>query len=503
MTVRVRYAPSPTGEPHVGNVRTALFNWFFARRHGGQFIVRIEDTDRARLVEGALDAILDALRWLGIDWDEGPEVGGDYGPYVQSERTGLYRAAADRLIASGHGYECTCTPDRLDVMRKAQQARKEPPRYDRLCRYRAKAEVEAEKAGGLPAVVRFAIPETGETTVQDMIRGDVTFENAVLDDFVMLKSDGFPTYHLANVVDDHEMQITHVLRADEWLPSTPRHLLLYEALGYEPPAFAHLPMILGPDRSKLSKRHGATSVLWYAEAGYLPEAMVNFLALLGWSLDDHTEIMAAEQIIANFDIDRIGKTGAIFDHDKLQWMNGMYMRSLAVEDLTARLGPWLERDLPAEVARPVDEEYLARITPLIQDRLRLLAEVTELTDFFFVDELAEYPLEMLLGKAFKDSPERAANVLTMAMMELQTLERWSEESLETELRRLAGEAGVKPGDLFTPIRVAVSGRTAAPPLFAMMAVLGQERCLHRLAGALRRLKGDAGQGGWPGTGEAD
>ncbi len=497
-SVRVRFAPSPTGEPHVGNIRTALFNWLFARRHGGAFIVRIEDTDRARQVPGALESTLEALRWLGLDWDEGPDVGGDFGPYFQSERLDLYREAAERLVGSGRAYRCSCAPERLDAMRRDQQARREPPRYDRRCRERPAGEIDADRANGAPVVVRFAVPYAGETTVHDLIRGEVRFENAVLDDFVMLKSDGFPTYHLANVVDDQAMRITDVLRAEEWLPSTPRHLLLYEALGYPPPRFAHMPMILGPDRGKLSKRHGATSVLAYRDSGYLPEAMLNFLALLGWSLDDHTELMPREQIVANFSIERIGKTGAIFDQEKLQWMNGVYIRALSAGELADRLVPWLERDpstgsgrgLPPSVRRPLDRSLLARVVPLIHERLKLLGEAAELVDFFFVDELPPYPAEMVLGKGFRDDEAACARALEAALESLGTLDAWTETALEAALRRLAGELGLKAGDLFTPVRVAVSGRTAAPPLFEMMLVLGRERCLRRLEAALARLRAE-------------
>lgn len=492
MTVRVRYAPSPTGEPHVGNIRTAMFNWLFARHHGGQFIVRIEDTDQARLVPGALESILEALRWLGLDWDEGPGAGGPHAPYVQSERLEMYRDAAARLIAAGHAYECTCTPERLDEMRKAQQARKEPPRYDRRCRTR-QSEVAAETAAGASAVVRFAVPLDGERTVHDLIRGDVTFDNAVLDDFVLLKSDGWPTYHLAHVVDDHAMRITHVLRAEEWLPSTTRHILLYEALGYEPPLFAHMPIILGPDRGKLSKRHGATSLLSYRDEGYLPEAMVNFLALLGWSLDDHTEVMPRETIVANFSIERIGKTGAIFDRDKLTWMNGVYIREMAAGELAQRVIPFLERPageggLPESVARPIDRAYLAQVVPLVHERLKLLAEATELTDFFFADPLPAYDPALLLGKRFRDDAAAAALALAATADLLAALPDWTAEALESAIRATADALGIeKHGDLFTPVRVAVSGRAAAPPLFEMMAVLGRERCLARLAAAQAQL----------------
>ena len=319
--IRVRYAPSPTGYPHVGNIRTALFNWLYARHSGGSFIVRIEDTDQSRSVEGAIENILESLEWLGIDWDEGPIVGGSFGPYLQSERLSIYHTTVERLLEQGNAYYCICSPEELDSMRKEQQRLGKPTGYDRRCR---SAQHSKNNKSGVNPVVRFATPIEGPpVTSNDLIRGEVKIELPVIDDFVILKSDGFPTYHLANVVDDHKMQISHVMRAEEWLPSTPRHVLLYKALAFEPPIFAHLPMILGPDRSKLSKRHGATTLLEYRDEGYLPEAMLNFLVLLGWSLDDKTEVMALKELVENFSLSRIGKSPAIFDIPKLEWMNGV------------------------------------------------------------------------------------------------------------------------------------------------------------------------------------
>ncbi|MFQ5879007.1 MAG: glutamate--tRNA ligase [Dehalococcoidia bacterium] len=486
MTVRVRYAPSPTGDPHVGNIRTALFNWLFARHHGGCFIVRIEDTDQARQVPGALAAILDALRWLGLDWDEGPEVDGPYGPYLQSQRLQHYHRAAEQLLADGHAYRCYCSPDRLEQMRREQQARKKPPRYDRRCRNLGDGERRELEAQGLTPVVRFKTPLDGQTAFHDLIRGDITFDNAVLDDFVILKSDGFPTYHLANVVDDHPMRISHIMRADEWLPSTPRHVLLYDALGLEPPAFAHLPMIVGPDRAKLSKRHGAVALSEYHRQGFLPEALFNFLGLLGWSLDDRTEIISRQQFIESFGLERIGVAAAIFDLDKLTWVNGVYIRQLSLDDLTDRLIPFLERDLPPEVARPLDRDYLLHIAPLIQERIKRLDEAPALTDFFFLE--LTYDAATLLGKRFAQSPAEAQAALQAAHHRLSALVAWESEGLEGLLRPLAQDLGLKTGDLFGLLRVAVTGRTVSPPLFQTMAVLGRQHCLERLATARRRLQ---------------
>jgi glutamyl-tRNA synthetase len=483
--VRVRYAPSPTGYPHVGNIRTALFNWLFARHSGGSFIVRVEDTDINRKVEGAVEAILDGLRWLGIDWDEGPEAGGNYGPYFQSQRLDLYHKTVRLLIEAGHAYPCYCSGERLARMRTEMAQRKESMRsYDRHCRDLTSAERAKFEAQGFVPVIRFKTPLEGETRFNDLIKGEVIFDNSTLDDLVLLKSDGYPTYHLANVVDDHLMEITHILRADEWLSSTPRHVLLYNALGYQPPLFAHLPMILGEDRSKLSKRHGATSITEYRDQGYLPEAMMNFLALLGWSLDDRTELFTREELIRDFSIERISKTSAIFSMDKLNWMNGVYIRKMSHEELTDHLIPFLEKGLPQSVKRPLSREYVSRIVPLIQERLTKFDQAASSCDFFFIDELT-YDTNLLLVK--KMSREDALRGLEAAAERLQDT-TFETHSLEETLRALAAELGLKTGELFGLLRVAITGRTAAPPLFQTLAVLGRERCLKRIQTAAKKLK---------------
>ncbi len=477
--VRVRYAPSPTGFPHVGNIRTALFNWLFARRYGGTFIVRIEDTDVARKVEGATEAILDSLRWLGLDWDEGPEVGGKYGPYFQSQRLAQYKAVAEKLVAQGNAYYCYCSPERLDAMRAEQIKRKQPPGYDRLCRNLSQEERAKKSAEGITPVVRFKTPLDGQTRFHDVIWGDVVFENSTLDDFVLLKSDGYPTYHLANIIDDHLMAISHVLRAEEWLSSTPRHCLLYDALGYPKPIFAHLPMILGPDRSKLSKRHGAVSITEYRDQGYLPETMVNFLALLGWSLDDKTEILTPEQLKQHFSLERISKVAAIFNLEKLNWMNGVYIRALTVEDLSCRAMPFLEKGLPAGVKRPLNGDYVRKMMPLIQERAKTLAEVPSLADFFFSD--VEYDFNLLISKGM--TRESTLNALDVSRERLSKLALFDAGTLEAILRPLAEELGLKTGQLFGTLRTAVTGKLATPPLFQTMEVLGQVRCLNRIKAA--------------------
>lgn len=479
--VRTRYAPSPTGIPHVGNIRTALFSYLLARHHGGDFLLRIEDTDQARYDPTAVDGILESLRWLGMTPDEGPVIGGPYAPYVQSERLDRYHAAARRLIEQGDAYECWCSSERLDAVRAEQSKQKLPPRYDRRCRDeagRAAARREAE-AEGRSFVVRFKTPFEGSVTLHDAVFGDTMFDVATLDDFVMLKSDGFPTYHLAYIVDDEDMLITHVLRGNEWIPSAPRHMLMYRALNIEPPVIAHLPVILGPDGAKLSKRHGATSVFEYRDQGYLPDALFNFLGLLGWSLDDKTDVISREQFIEHFTLDRVVKNPAVFNVEKLTWLNGVYIRDMAEPQLVETFGAKLDADLPPSVARPVDRALVARIAPLIRERIKLLAEVAGYCDFFFTDDLT-YTRDDLLGKAFASRPDDASAALTGAIDRLSPLDVWSHDALEETLRALADQLSLKAGDLFALIRVAVTGRRVTPPLFESMDVLGKLRCVTRL-----------------------
>jgi glutamyl-tRNA synthetase len=474
--VRVRFAPSPTGYPHLGNIRTALFNWLFARHHGGTLVLRIEDTDVARRVDGALEIILDSLRWLGLDWDEGP--------YFQSQRLPAYRETAQKLLDQDRAYLCYCSPERLDVMRREQMKRKQPPKYDRRCRGLTQEERAELNAKGATPVIRFKTPLEGETTFDDLVYGRVTFRHDTLDDFVLLKSDGYPTYHLANIVDDHLMAISHVLRAEEWLSSAPRHVLLYQALDWQAPRFAHLPMILGPDRAKLSKRHGATNVSEYQREGYLPAAMVNFLALLGWSLDDRTELLSREELIKHFSLDRVGKTGAIFNKEKLEWMNGVYLRRLSLAEFVHQAMPFLDRDLPESVSRPLDEDYVGHVLELIQERAKTLAEVPQLAEFFFLDEL-HYEV-CLFSKARVDG-KSAIEAITVTRQKFEKLVTWDVGTLEGVLRPLATELNLRTGELFGLLRVAVTGRTAAPPLFQTMAVLGREKCLKRLTSTLQVL----------------
>ena len=456
------------------------------------FVVRIEDTDQERKVEGALESILASLRWLGLDWDEGPESEygsshGDFGPYFQSERLPLYHDAVKSLLAKGDAYQCFCLPERLDAMRKEQQRNQQPPGYDRHCLTELTREERERRAAEGPHVVRYRIPTEGGTViVNDFIRGDVAYEPALLDDFVILKSDGFPTYHLANVVDDHFMRITHVLRAEEWLPSTPRHVLLYRSLEWTPPVFAHLPMILGPDRSKLSKRHGATSTLAYRDDGYLPEALTNFMALLGWSLDDHTEVFSRDELVQHFDLERVGKAGAIFNAEKLTWMNGLYIRQMPAAGAGRPHHPVpgaarrSEGGLPDNVERPLNAGFVASLAPLIQERLKRLDEAPELLSFFFEGLPSPEPKD-LVPKGV--SRQQVVEALSTTVERLEGADSWTEEAVEAVLRPMAEELGLKTGQLFGAIRVAVTGRAVSPPLFATMVALGRERCMDAHCGA--------------------
>jgi glutamyl-tRNA synthetase len=486
--VRVRYAPSPTGTPHIGNIRTALFNWLFARHHGGKFILRIEDTDQTRLVPGALEAIYGSLRWLGLDWDEGPETGGPVGPYFQSERLEVYRQHAEDLVAKGHAYRCYCTPERLDQVRREQEARKEALRYDRACRELSESERRSREEGGQSYVIRFKVPLSGQTIVRDYLRGDIVFENETLDDHVLLKSDGWPTYQLANVVDDHLMGISHVMRGDEWISSAPKHVLEYQAFGWEPPVLVHLALILGKDRTKLSKRHGATDVRAYREMGYLPEALVNFLALLGWSppetdRTENAEILSRDELVRLFDIDRVGVTPSVFDTEKLDWMNGNYIRQLPLAELAEAVTPFLQRAglVPPDPLPEETESYIRSIAPMLRERLKVLPDVVQVADFFFQETL-EYDPALLVQKG--TTTEQTQVALTAARERLATLPAFEHNPLEESLRALAGELGLKTGQLFGALRVAVTGRTVAPPLFDTLAVLGRERVLERLGLAI-------------------
>lgn len=487
--VRVRFSPSPTGLLHVGGLRTALFNWLFARHSGGRFILRIEDTDQSRYDAQAVPDLLASLRWLGLDWDEGPEVGGEYGPYFQSQRLDIYQRYARQLVESGHAYYCFCSPERLAELRQQQLQRKEALGYDRHCRHLDPQQAAERVAAGESAVIRLKMPLEGQTTFHDLIRGDITVDNSTQDDLVLLKSDGFPTYHLANVVDDHLMRITHIMRADEWIPTAPRHVRLYQAFGWQMPLIAHLPVVLDPSgKGKMSKRKQVAAdghelpvlVRDFRAAGYLPEAMFNFLALVGWSYDGHTELMTRQEIIERFSIEHINPAPAVFDYEKLDYFNGVYIRQLDADDLTERLLPFLER-----AGLPAERSVVRRIVPLIQERMERLDQAPGLVDFFFVEQLPDYDAALLIPQKLDAAATR--RLLQDARRTLAELTPFSHDHLEEGLRARAQALGVKPGQYFSPIRVAVCGRSVAPPLFGTLEVLGRERVLDRIDQALNKL----------------
>lgn len=488
MTVRVRFAPSPTGALTVGGLRSSLFNYLFARHHGGSFILRIEDTDRTRLTPGALEALLESHRWLGLDWDEGPDAGGARGPYFQSERLPVYHAAAERLLANGSAYPCICTEERLNELRAEQRRQSKPTGYDRRCRALSPAERQRRVAAGEPYVVRFAMPLDGETTLEDPIRGTITWKNANYDDHVLVKSDGFPTYGLAAIVDDHEMGITHAFRAEEWLPSTPRHLQTFYALGVQPPQYCHLPVILGKDRKKLSKRHGDTSVMAFRDQGYLPEAMFNFLGLVGWSLDDHSTIIGRQTFIDNFTLDRVVRAPALFDLDKLLFINSEYIKAMSDEAFADFGLPFLERDLPAEVTRPVDRATVATIASAARERIKKFDELAAYCAYLFVTGPLDYDAALLLRRGKKDvEPDAVRQVLKAVRDALASAGAWDGDALVTRMQELEGVLGLKFREFAGHIRVTLSGQTVTLPLHTMLNVLGREESLARFDQALEKL----------------
>lgn len=472
----VRFAPSPTGYLHVGGARTALFNFLFARHAGGTFILRIEDTDQKRYQTAALDEIFASLRWLGLDWDEGPEVGGPHGPYFQSQRTALYREHAERLLAAGVAYRCFCSEERLARLRQEQeQARMANGLgYDRRCRALPAAEIERLLAAGEPHVVRLKIPDGRTVAFHDLIRGDIAYASAELDDLVLLKSDGFPTYHLANVVDDRLMGVTHVLRGDEWIASTPKHILIYESFGWAPPVFAHMPVILAPDGGKLSKRRGAASVMDYQRAGFLPEALRNFLALLGWAPGDDREIMTLEEMARAFALERVQAKAAVFDETKLEWMNGVYLQARPEETLLADVrAAWRQAGL--DDAALADEGYLKKVIGLFKERSKRVGDIAARSLYFFRDP-GEYE-EAAARKHFR--PE-ALPLLDAVLERLAAQEPFRADALEALFRALAEEKGVGAGKLIHPVRLAVSGVSFGPGLFEMLEALGRDTVVRRL-----------------------
>src|SRR5438552_5202175 len=467
--IRVRYAPSPTGALHLGGARTALFNYLFARQKHGQFLLHIEDTDRARFKPDSQASIEEGLHWLGMNWDE-PAM-------IQSQRKEIYAEAASVLLELGAAYRCFCTPQRLEQMRADQRARHEPERYDRGCGSSPRAESDRRAAGGERFVVRQAIPTDGTTTFHDLVMGTVTFRNDTLDDHVLLKSDGFPTYHLAFAVDDHAMAISHIIRGDGWLPSAPKHLLLFQAFHWLPPAFAHLPLVLGPDKNPLANRHGARDVLEYREAGYLPEAVDNFIAFLGWSPGTDQDLFTMEQLIQAFDLTKIQASPAVANLERLDWLNGQFIRRLTPDQLAARVAS----KMPG-VAVPA----LTPLIPLVQERLRSLNDAPAMLRFFFEDPDSYRP-EQLMPKG--RDPAATASALRSAVDTLRALTDWTPESIEAALRALAERLGWSSRDLFMALRVAVTGRTVTPPLIESISRLGKDTVLNRLQRAAQALAG--------------
>ncbi|MEO8611737.1 MAG: glutamate--tRNA ligase [Chloroflexota bacterium] len=488
--VRVRFAPSPTGSLHIGGLRTALFNWLFARHNSGKFILRIEDTDQTRFDPTAIDTLVEALQWAGLQWDEGPSVGGPYGPYVQSERLAHYQQWANWLVENDKAYKCYCTPERLKQVNDEKIKRKEPSGYDRHCRNLTHAERAEEEAKGLKPVIRFKMPLDGQTVGRDMIRGEVSFDNDKLQDVVLLKSDGFPTYHLAHVVDDHLMQISHVMRANEWLPSFPLHVQLWQAFGWELAEYAHLPVMLNPNgKGKISKRNPPkdekgniipVTVHDYMAAGYLPEAVVNFLANTGWNFGDEREIFSVQEAVERFDGTGIQAANSAFPVSKLEWLNGEYIRALPIDDLARRLRPFLER-----AGLQVNVDVLLKVTPLVQIRIKTLNDVIAMAGFMFEEEFKPVASDSLIQKNM--DREKTITVLQRADQLLSALSEFSHTNQEAVMRNLADEMGLKPNQVFGTLRVAITGQQVSTPLFETMEILGQAVSLERIRLALDTL----------------
>lgn len=468
--VRTRVAPSPSGDPHVGTAYIALFNYCFAKSQGGDFILRIEDTDTARSTAASETAILNSLRWLGLAWDEGPAVGGPFGPYQQSERGALYRKYADELLEAGHAFRCFCTPERLDEMRKAQRAAGQRPGYDGRCLAVPPAEALARASAGEPFVIRMKVPREGFCVIHDLLRGDISIEWSTVDLQVLLKADGMPTYHLANVVDDHLMEISHVLRGEEWINSAPKHKLLYEYFGWEMPALCHLPLLRNPDKSKLSKRKNPTSVLFYERMGYLPEALLNYLGLMAWSMPSGEEKFTLGEMVEQFRLERVSLGGPVFDLAKLNWLNGRWIReNLDERAFAARVRSWA-----------LNESYLMRLAPLVRSRISVLSDLGPLAAPFF-SGIVEFSADQLLDGKLDPSVVSAA--LHDAAERLEAVE-WTKSAVEGVFKAMAEEMGVKARDLLRPFFVAMTGSSVSVPLFDAMEILGRDLCRARLRHAL-------------------
>lgn len=485
--VRVRFAPSPTGYLHIGGARTALFNWLFAKKHNGKYILRIEDTDAERLKEDSVSQVLSSLKWLGIDWDEGPEKGGDFGPYFQSQRQELYTNAAHTLIQENKAYRCFCSVGEIEAERQRQRQEGTPFRYPGKCRNLSPEEVQDRLNHGLSSVIRIQVPDAGRVVVEDIIRGTVSFEAEQFDDFIIIKSNGSAAYNFACVVDDYEMQISHVIRAEEHLSNTPKQCLIYRALGYEIPLFAHLSMILAPDRSKLSKRHGATAVGEFQEMGCLPEALVNYLTLLGWSpTEEQSEIISPDQTIHSFTLEKVSKTAAVYDVQKLVWLNGQYMTTYAIDSLSLQAIPFfIQAGLISHLDAKEKREYIIDVVSVVRERVRTLRELAEASRYFFQD-IVDYD-EKGLEKYFIKQ-EGVEALLSKGRECLNSLDSFNIESVESAYRQLMNELKIKGGILIHPTRLALTGRTVSPGLFEVMTLLGKRKSLERLDKAIEFIQ---------------
>lgn len=480
-TVRVRFAPSPTGHLHVGGLRTALYNFLFARKYDGTFILRIEDTDRARYVESAVENLIDTLHWAGLEYDEGPGIGGDFGPYVQSERTEIYRKYAAGLIEKEAAYRCFCSPERLEQMRHELERKKLTPKYDRLCLSLSEKEIQENLESGKPFVVRMKIPDATSIRFSDIIRGDVEFSAEQIDDQVLLKSDGYPTYHLANVVDDHLMKISHVIRGEEWLSSTPKHVLLYQFFGWELPKFAHLPLLLNPDRSKLSKRQGDVAVEDYQKNGYLPEALVNFIALLGWNPGDDREIFNLEELEKEFSLEKVNKAGAIFNLEKLNWLNFQHLRRRTDSDVLAMLRHRLDQSGIEQ--EKFSDKYLLEVIAAMRERATFVKDFVVKSPYFF-QAPKEYD-DAVVKKRWKQT---SSEYLKKLAAEFSKLENHQKEDYEVALKQTAESLKIGNGELIHPLRLAVSGVGEGPGIYEIVSILGKEETARRIELAMERIR---------------
>lgn len=481
MEVRTRFAPSPTGYMHIGNLRTALYEYLIAKSQGGKFILRIEDTDQERLVEGAVDVIYNTMRMTGLHHDEGPDIGGDYGPYVQSERMGMYMDYAKELVEKGEAYYCFCTKERLESLKESNAEGAAFAKYDRHCLHLSEEEVKANLDAGMPFVIRQKMPDSGTTTFSDVVYGDITVDNAELDDQILMKADGFPTYNFANVVDDHLMKITHVVRGSEYLSSTPKYNLLYQAFGWEPPVYVHLPAVMRDAHHKLSKRHGDKSFEDLVNEGYLVEAIVNYIALLGWSPSDNREIFSLKELEETFDMSGLSKSPSIFDIKKLTWMNGEYLKAMDFDRFYALAEPKLKEAMPSS------NLDFKKIAALLQKRLETLNDIPKLVDFF--QTLPEYDIALYTHKKMKTNPEIALSSLQAALPVLEDLQEWSSESIHDALMALVGELGIKNGQLLWPVRTALSGEPTSPGGAMELAdILGKEESLRRIQIGIEKLQ---------------